>query len=121
MRDSLNRVDPRNSALRWGIVVHRRVYYVPWSNSLWHIDGHHSLIRWKYVIHGCIDGKSRKIMYLKCSTNNLASTNLSHFLEAIESHGGLWPSRVRVDHGVENVLICEAMVQERGLSFNNQR
>ena len=58
--------------------------------------------------------KSRKVIYFNCSTNNLASTKLSLFLQAIENHGGYWPSRVRVDHGVENILICEAMVQERG-------
>ena len=30
IRESLNRVDPRNSALRWGALVSRRVYFVPW-------------------------------------------------------------------------------------------
>ena len=62
VRSSLNRVDPKNTALRWGALVTRRTYFVPWPNSLWHIDGHHSLIRWQFVIHGCIDGKSRKII-----------------------------------------------------------
>ena len=36
IRESLNRVDPRNTALRWGALVSRRVYFVPWPNSLWH-------------------------------------------------------------------------------------
>ena len=72
IRAAINRVDPRNTALRWGALVSRRRYFVPWPNSLWHIDGHHSLIRWKFVIHGCCDGKSRKIRYLMCSANNLA-------------------------------------------------
>ena len=43
--------------------------------------------------------------------------------------GGLWPSRIRVDRGVENVLVCNAMVDARGgrgsfiagLSTHNQR
>ena len=114
VRDSLHRVDPSSVTRRWGIVCGRRTYYVPWCNSVWHIDGHHSLIRWKYVIHGCIDGKSRKVMYLNVSTNNLASTNLALFYHAINENQGLWPSRVRVDYGVENVLICDAMVEKRG-------
>ena len=54
MRESLNRVDPRNTALRWGALVSRRKYFVPWPNSLWHMDGHHSLIRWGFVIHGSV-------------------------------------------------------------------
>ena len=38
----LARVDPPNTALKWGIVVSRRQYSVPWPNSLWHLDGHFS-------------------------------------------------------------------------------
>ena len=72
IRESLNKVDPRNRALRWGALVSRRVYFVPWPNSLWQLDGHHSLIRWGFVIHGCIDGYSRRIIFLHCSTNNLS-------------------------------------------------
>ena len=114
IRAAINRVDPRNTALRWGALVSRRRYFVPWPNSLWHIDGHHSLIRWKFVIHGCCDGKSRKIMYLMCSTNNLAETVLDLFNDAIKANRGLWPSRIRVDYGVENVLVCDEMVAHWG-------
>ena len=79
VRECLARLDPQNRALRWGILVSRRVYQVPWPNSLWHLDGHHSLIRWKLVIHGCVDGFSRRIIYLKCNSNNLAGTVLDLF------------------------------------------
>lgn len=75
------------------------------------LDGHHSLIRWSFVVHGCIDGFSRTIIFLQCSPNNLSETVLSLFLNAIEKDGGLWPSRIRVDKGVENVLVCDAMVE----------
>ena len=114
VRESINRIDPLHSALRWGALISRRTYFVPWPNSLWHIDGHHSLIRWKFVIHGCIDGKSRKIMFLQCNTNNRASTVLQLFLTSINNHDGYWPSRIRVDYGVENVLICDAITQKHG-------
>ena len=113
IRECLARVDPANTALRWGIVVSRRQYSVPWPNSLWHLDGHHSLIRWGLVIHGCIDGFSRRIMFLRCSNNNLSQTVLELFLRAIENDA-LWPSRIRVDYGVENVKVCDAMVEVRG-------
>ena len=63
IRESIARVDPVNTVLRWGMVVSRRKYSVPWPNSLWHLDGHHSLIRWGLVIHGCIDGFSRRIIF----------------------------------------------------------
>lgn len=46
-------------------------------------------------------------MFIKCSTNNLADTVLGLFKDAIKDNRGLWPSRIRVDRGMENVLICE--------------
>lgn len=122
-------MDPPNTALKWGIVVSRRQYSVPWPNSLWHLDGHHSLIRWGLVIHGYIDGFSRQIMFLRYSNNNLSQTVLELFLRAIENDR-LWPSRIRVDYGVENVQVCDAMVEVRdegrgsftaGPSTRNQR
>ena len=72
VRESIARLDPKNSAVRWGVVVYRRNYYVPWPNSLWHLDGHHSLIRWGFVVYGCIDGFSRRVIFLKCNPNNLS-------------------------------------------------
>ena len=53
-------------------------------------------------------------MFLKCSPNNLADTVLTFFLDMIDKDGGLWPSRIHADRGVENVLVCEAMVMVRG-------
>ena len=71
------------------------------------VERHHALTRQRFVVHGCGNGKSRKIMFIKCSTNNLADTVLGLFKDAIKDNRGLWPSRIRVDRGMENVLICE--------------
>ena len=105
IKAEINRVTPRNTGLRWGALISRRKCYVPWPNSLWNIDGHHSLIRWRFVVHGCCDGKSRRIMFLRCSTNNVAETVLELFNDAIKNNRGLWPSRIHVGRGVETVLI----------------
>eukprot|EP00795_Rhopilema_esculentum_P015711 gene15711-7005_t len=32
----------------------------------------------------------------------------------IDENWGLWPSRIRVDYGIENVSVCDAMVVKRG-------
>ena len=93
IRASISRVDPISCRLRWATVVSRRAYSVPGPNSLWHIDGHHSLITWGFVIHGCIDGYSRLICFLKCSTNNRKETVEDLFLQSVEKYS--WPSRIQ--------------------------
>lgn len=70
------------------------------------------LIRFKIVIHGFIDGKSRLITGIRASNNNRASTVLDVFLSAIEVHGT--PSRVRGDHGTENLEVAEWMEEHAG-------
>ena len=55
----------------------------------------HKLVNWKVVVHGCKDGYSRAIVYLKCALNNLASTVLRYFIAGIHEFG--LPLRVRGD------------------------
>lgn len=92
------------------------------------MDGHHKLIRWRMVLHGCIDGYSRMITFLHCSTNNKAQTVYNLFNEAISKYG--IPRRVRTDHGTENVTVARWMLNHfgvcnkpvlTGMSVHNQR
>ncbi|CAL8255966.1 unnamed protein product [Boreogadus saida] len=128
VREMLTRVNPTAAARRWSRTVARRVYHVPYPNSLWHIDGNMRLIRWGFVTHGAIDGYSRLITYLSCSTDNRSTTVLSQFLKATCLYA--LPSRVRSDHGGENILVALFMHLVQGLehrgfitgrSVHNQR
>ncbi len=114
IRASISRVDPLGSVLHRQQPVSRRKYSVPGPNSLWHMDGHHSLIRWGFVVHGGVDGYSRLIVFLYCSTNNRSDTVTELFRRAVVIFG--LPSRVRSDRGGENVGVCELMIQRRGLN-----
>ena len=67
-RESVRRVTGTQQSLHPAIT--RRTYSVPGPNSLWHVDGNHKMIKWRFVIHGGIDGFSRLVTYLHCSTNN---------------------------------------------------
>ena len=108
LQNSLMRVDPSGVCKHLRQSLHQRKYSVAMPNSLWHIDGLHRLIRWRIVIHGAIDGFSRLPVYLGASSNNKAETVLQHFLKAIQLYG--LPSRVRCDHGRENMMISQFML-----------
>ena len=82
-----------------------------------YLDGHHKLIRWRLVVHGGIDGYSRMVVYLHCSNNNRATTVYNLFLKAVRQY---WlPSRVRADHGRENVLVAQHLLEHRGRDRNS--
>lgn len=91
--------------------MYKHVMYICKQCSLF-IDGHHKLIRWRLVTHCGIDGYSRLIVFMKCSSNNKSSTVLQCFLDAIQRYG--LPSRVRTDQGRENILVAQYMLDHRG-------
>ena len=91
------------------------------------MDGNHKLIKWRFIIHGCVDGYSRLIVFLKCATNNRANT-VANFLEAIQRFR--CPVRVCTDYGTENIEVAKCMLEHHGtekipfitgLSVHNQR
>jgi hypothetical protein len=60
----LKELDPQGTQLRKSHRLKRRVYRNPGPNSAWHIDGYDKLKVWGILIHRCMDGYSRRILWL---------------------------------------------------------
>ncbi|KAM9466269.1 uncharacterized protein Hap1MRO34_015383 [Clarias gariepinus] len=112
VRERLRIIDPVGRALRRRRVIQRRVYDVSTPNQVWHTDTNHKLNPWGFVFHGGVDGYSRCITYLRCCTDNRASTALQLFQDAVNNFG--LPYHVRGDAGGENINIARFMIENRG-------
>ena len=79
------------------------------ANALWRLGGRRSLILWEFVIHGCIDGYSRRIIFLHCSTNNLSPTVLGLFDSAIVIAMFFVTSPIVINVPIRGLLAVETM------------
>ena len=66
----LREVDPRGVERRKSRCLQRRTYVSPGPNFCWHMDGYDKLKPYGFSIHGCIDGFSRRILWLEVQRSN---------------------------------------------------
>lgn len=85
--------------------LRRRRYWSKGPNYTYHIDGWDKLKTYGLCIHGCIDGFSRRIMWLEAGpSNNDPYVVCKYFADCVKELNGV-PCIVRSDHGTENVNI----------------
>ena len=98
----LSQLDPEGCYLRKRHRLKRRVYRNEGPNAVWHADGYDKLKPYGFPVHGCIDGWSRKVLWLHVTRSNNYPDNIaSYFLEAIQKYTGC-PVKVYTDLGTEN-------------------
>ena len=83
----LRDLDPVSSLARKSRRLSRRTYVSQGANATWHTDGYDKLKHYGFPIHGCIDGFSRKIMWLKVSRSNNPVVTASFFLHSVNEFG----------------------------------
>ena len=90
VRVIIKSLDPAGVERRSGRKLQRRVYRCPCPNFTWHIDGYDKLKPFGFCIHGCVDGFSRKIIWLFVgSTNNDSLIVASYYLKVVKENKGL--------------------------------
>lgn len=78
------------------------------------MDGNEKLRPWGFYVHGCVDGHSRRVLYLQCTADKRSKTVGRFFRRAVAELG--WPSRVRGDFGTENNQVEDLMNEHWGLA-----
>lgn len=98
---ALRLLNPTGVSLRHRRRFVRRSYCAAGPNQVWHVDGYDKLKPFGIAISGCIDGYSRRVMWLSSgSTNNDPAVIAHHYLQCVSSCG--LPARLRTDCGTEN-------------------
>ena len=76
------------------------------SHGTWQIDGYDKLKPFRFCIHGCVDGFSRKIIWLFVgSTNDDPLIIASYYLKLVKENRVV-PRLVRADRGSESSVLA---------------
>lgn len=106
VRIILKHLDPAGVEHRSRQTFRRRSYYAKGPNYLWHLDGYDKLKPFGFPIHGCIDGFSRRILWLNVThSNNNPRVISSFYVSCIKEIKGV-PRILRGDRGTENVNVA---------------
>ena len=115
VRKVMKDLDPEGVFLRRRRRLKRRRYNSKGPNHVWHIDGHDKLKPFGFSIHGCIDGFSRKLIWLKIGpSNKIPEIIAKYYLDAIKEYGV--PAKVKADDGTEHSLIEPIHIYLRSLN-----
>ena len=101
-------IDPDGCELRKRRKLRRRHYWSLGPNHTWHIDGYDKLKDFGFPIHGCVDGFSRKVLWLNVArSNNNPAVVLGFYLDCVVENEGC-PLIVQSDCGTENGNVAAA-------------
>lgn len=106
VQNILKELDPEGTAERRAHKLKRRTYHNHGPNDVWHCDGYDKLKPFGFPIHGCIDGWSRKILWLYITRSNNSPHNIAtYYLDAVQHFGGC-PQKLVTDLGTENGIMA---------------
>ena len=104
VREILRELDPVGTEQKKAHKLKMWVFSNPGHNYCWHMDGYNKLKPWGFPIHGCIDGYSRRIIWLKVArSNNLPAYTAQYFIDAVKELQGC-PVELVTNLGTENGL-----------------
>ena len=76
--------------------LRRRQYNSAGPNRMWHLDSYDKIKRYGICINGCVNGFSRRIIWMKAGCTSTAAAVGGYFLDAVKRFEGC-PMQVRGD------------------------
>ena len=129
VRQILKETDPNGTEERKWKKLKIRKYFSAKPKETWHMDGFDKLKPYGFPIHGCADGFSRRIMWLKVTrSNNNPVVPALYCLETVSALK-LCPTLLQSDCGTENNIAAgiqchfanDISAHKYGSSPSNQR
>ena len=106
VRIILKHLDPDGVENRSRRAFRRRLYSTKGPNYMWNLDGYDKLKPFGFPIHGCIDGFSRQILWLRVAhSNNDPKVVSSFYASCVKEIKGV-PRILRGYRGTENVYVA---------------
>lgn len=105
VRELLKVMDPEGCKIRSRKRLRRRSYYSKGPNYLWHVDSYDKLKPFGICINGCIDGFSRKIIWLEAYVSSSNPKIIAGYYTNAIKNMNACPLRIRSDRGTENSYI----------------
>ena len=106
VRHLVKLLDPEGVKLRKAHRLRRRTYHNRGPNDVWHCDVYDKLKPFGFPIHGCIDGWSRKVLWLYITrSNNLPQNIAAYYFETVQQLKGC-PRKLVTDLGTENGIMA---------------
>ena len=125
----LRELYPDGTETRRALRLTKRQYVSVGPHFCWHADGYDKLKPYGFPIHGCVDGFSRKILWIKVSrTNSDPVVPACLYIETVKKIG-FCPQYVQTDCGTEHGILagiqCSFLMSQDahrcGSSQSNQR
>ena len=105
---AMKHLDPIGVNTRRRGTLRRRLHYSQGPNWVWHLDGYDKLKPYGFEIHGCIDGYSRRVLWLSVIRSNKDPKEVCNlYLNYLLIAKGV-PRKIVADRGTENVNIASS-------------
>ena len=97
--------DPTVVERRSGHKLQCKIYRFPGPNFTWHIDGYDKLKPFSFCIHVCVDGFSRKIIWIFVGLTNSDPLIIASYYLKLVKENRVVPRLVKADQESENSVL----------------